>query len=78
MVVDALGFTYFYYFFNSDIEERLVHTGERMIYVQAARFSGEYPYIMSSEIRLNKGGFAQGVGEHQNNSKNDIQTIFTK
>ena len=49
-----------------------------MIHVQAARFSCEYPYIMTSEIRLNKGRFAQGAGEHQNNSKNDIQTIFTK
>ena len=49
-----------------------------MMHVQATRFSCEYPYIMISEIRLNKGGFAQGAGEHQNNFKNDIETIFTK
>ena len=45
-----------------------------MIHVQATRFGCEY--IMTSEIRLNKGGFAQGAGEHQNNFKNGIQTIF--
>ena len=49
-----------------------------MIHMQSARFSCEYPYIMTSEIWLNKDGFAQGAGEYQNNSKNDIQTIFTK
>ena len=36
-----------------------------MIHVQAARFRCEY--IMTSEIQLNKGGFAQSAGrEHQN------------